>query len=440
MTSSKDRLAAVQSEDYPQTAVLQAVSDPNCKQSGTMSTPAEDASAGAATNSERSANISPDAAQESGGASSSTRSSQDRDRAIIKASFVGIIGNMVLVIFKLIVGFASHSIAIILDGVNNATDVISSVVTIVGTKLAARKPDRRHPFGYGRIEYLTSVVIAAIILAAGIISLRESILKIIHPAETSYSAITITVIVVAILVKIALGLYFRKAGKKTESGALIASGLDSDYDAVLSAGTLVVAAAQIFWSVNIDGAVGLIISLVVCKAGIEVLRDALSPIIGTREGEDLVHDIEQCVRSFPGVHGVYDLILDNFGPNEVVGSLHIEVPDTMTAREISMLTRQITETLYAKFGFISTVGIYAVNTTDEFAAMRKDLLTLAKEDDRILQIHGFYVDRPSSMVYFDVVGTFKIDPEAIRHDIVEAMKRKYPGYSFDVVMDVDYED
>lgn len=170
--------------------------------------------------------------------------SRARDHEIIKASIIGIVGNMLLVAFKLVIGFFSHSIAIILDGVNNATDALSSIITIVGTKLAARRPDRHHPFGYGRIEYLTSVVIAIIILVAGFLSLRESIQKIIDPGHPSYSAITITIIIVAIIAKVFLGICFNHYGKKTKSEALIASGIDSNYDAVLSAGTLVVAFAQ----------------------------------------------------------------------------------------------------------------------------------------------------------------------------------------------------
>lgn len=243
----------------------------------------------------------------------------NREREIVKASIYGIAGNALLVAFKMAVGFMSHSIAIILDGVNNATDALSSIVTIVGTKLAGRRPDRHHPFGYGRVEYLTSVVIAIIILVAGFISLRESIDKIIHPGTPSYSAITITVIVVAILAKIAIGIMFKRFGDKTNSEALIASGIDSNYDAVLSAGTLVVAAAQNFWNLNIDGAVGLIISLVVLKAGFEVLGDALSPLIGGPEDKKLVDDITVYANSFPDVRGTYDVVLDNFGPQRDFG-------------------------------------------------------------------------------------------------------------------------
>lgn len=364
----------------------------------------------------------------------------NREREIVKASIYGIIGNALLVAFKMAVGFMSHSIAIILDGVNNATDALSSIVTIVGTKLAGRRPDRHHPFGYGRVEYLTSVVIAIIILVAGFISLRESIDKIIHPGTPSYSAITITVIVVAILAKIAIGIMFKRFGDKTNSEALIASGIDSNYDAVLSAGTLVVAAAQNFWNLNIDGAVGLIISLVVLKAGFEVLADALSPLIGGPEDKKLVDDITAYANSFPDVRGTYDVVLDNFGPNEILGSVHIEVPDDMCARDIHALTRQISEGLAEKFGILATVGIYAANTTGAFAPLHADLDALAKSDPAILQMHGFYVDEKTSTIYFDLVIGFKADDDAIRDKIIAHLKEKYPDYTYNVVIDHDYED
>ena len=364
----------------------------------------------------------------------------DREREIVRASVYGIAGNLLLVAFKLAVGFVSHSIAIILDGVNNATDALSSIVTIVGTKLAGRRPDRRHPFGYGRVEYLTSVVIAVIILVAGVVSLRESVVKIIHPGTPSYSVVTIAVIVVAILAKIAIGIMFKRFGDKTQCEALIASGVDSNYDAVLSAGTLVVAAAQNLWGLNIDGIVGLIISLVVCKAGIEVLRDALGPIIGLPEDKKLVNAIATYVNGFPGVRGTYDIVLDNFGPNEVLGGLHIEVDDATDARQIHELTRKITEGLAEKFHIRAIVGIYAANSQGQFADMRADLQKIVAEEPAIGQVHGFYVDTADGTVYFDMVVDFSADGEAVRDAVVRALAARYPDYSFDVVIDTDYEE
>lgn len=361
-----------------------------------------------------------------------------REREIVKASLIGIAGNMLLVAFKMVIGFFSHSIAIILDGVNNATDALSSIITIVGTKVAGRRPDERHPFGYGRIEYLTSVVIAVIILVAGVLSLRESILKIIHPATPSYSVITITIIVVAILGKVVLGIIFKRYGDKTSCEALIASGVDSNYDAVLSAGTLVVAFAQNLWNINIDGAVGVIISLVVCKAGIEVLRDALAPIIGTPEDRNRVTDIKRYIRTFPDVCDVHNVVLDSFGPNKVIGSVYIDVPDDMTARQIGELTRSISEGLQERFNVELTVGIRTDNTTPEFAPMRKALEDLANEDERILNVHAFYVDPATKTCYFDMVVKLEADSEKAKGDLVASMQERYPGFKFDVLAETDY--
>ena len=363
----------------------------------------------------------------------------NREHEIVKGSVIGIAGNLLLVAFKLVVGFASHSIAIVLDGVNNATDALSSIVTIVGTKLAGRRPDRRHPFGYGRVEYLTSVVIAVIILVAGLVSLRESVVKIVHPGTPSYSTITIVVIVVAILAKVALGLVFKRYGDKTHCEALIASGIDSNYDAVLSAGTLVVAFAQNLWGLNIDGIVGLIISLVVCKAGIDVLRDALGPIIGVPESKRLVKSIEEYALTFPQVHGVCDIVLDDFGPNRTLGFLRVEVADDLPACEIYQLTRQIAEGLERKHGLIAMVGICAENTTGEFAPMRAELERLVQSEPQVLATHGFYVDKEAKTCDFDLVVDFKADGEALERSIVEGLGQSYPTYHFNVQVDADYE-
>ena len=363
----------------------------------------------------------------------------EREREIVKGSAIGIAGNLVLVAFKLVVGFASHSIAIVLDGVNNATDALSSVVTIVGTKLAGRRPDARHPFGYGRAEYLTSVVIAIIILAAGLMSLKESVVKVVHPGVPSYSAVTIVVIVVAILAKVALGLCFKHYGDKTRCEALVASGVDSNYDAVLSAGTLMVALAQNLWGVNIDGVVGLAISLVVCKAGIDVLRDALGPIIGQPEDKGLVSAIEQYSLSFPEVEAVCDIVLDDFGPHRTLGLVRVAVPDDLTARQVGVVTRRIAEGLQRKFGVLAMVGICAENTTDEFAPRAAALAQVVAQEPAVLRSHGFYVDGQAKVCYFDLVVDFEADGEAVEQAVVGAMGERFPGYAFNVQVDADYE-
>lgn len=361
----------------------------------------------------------------------------ERDKGIIRASIVGIAGNLVLTAFKLLVGVMASSIAIILDGVNNATDALSSLITIAGTKLASRRADRAHPFGYGRVEYVTSVAIALIILGAGVISMRESVLKIISPADPDYRMVTLVVIIASIAAKVIIGLYFRRRGAQLRSEALRASGIDSDYDAVLSAGTLVAALAMMLWKVNIDGIVGAIISLFVLKAGFDILRDAVNPIIGCRESDELGRQLKSHIASYPEVKDAYDLILDDFGPNVMVGSVHIEVPDAMTACDIDRLTRAIVKDVAEKFNVILTVGIYAQNTTGAFAPVCDELRRIVAAHPSVLQMHGFYGDEKTDTVCFDLVIDFGADAQSVRDDVVGALKVAYPRFSYNVTIDTD---
>lgn len=363
---------------------------------------------------------------------------QPRVKGIIIASIVGIIANLLLTAFKMVVGFLANSIAIILDGVNNASDALSSIITIVGTKLAGMRPSHNHPFGYGRIEYITSMVIAVIILAAGVVSARESIVKIISPAENDYTWITVTVVVVAIFVKIFIGIYLKRAGKRYDSQALVASAVDSNYDAVISFGTLVAALVSMFWNINIDGIVGLIISVFVLKAGIDILKDALDPIIGERENDNFGRQIKEYVSSFDGVIGATDLVLDNFGPQDIIGVIRIGVNDTMPASRIYEISRGIERGVKKKFGVSMMVGIYTVNDSPEYAPMHAHLQDLAAKHPEVLEVHGFYVEERTHTVNFDIVIDFKSDTESVRNSIIDEMKKKYPNYTFNVVTDQDF--
>ena len=244
----------------------------------------------------------------------------------------------------------------------------------------------------------------------------------------------------AIIAKVFLGICFNHYGKKTKSEALIASGIDSNYDAVLSAGTLVVAFAQNIWNLNIDGIVGLIISFVVLKAGFEVLRDALGPIIGLPESKKLVDSIVSYASSFSPVEGVHDVIMDDFGPNKVIGSMRIEVPDDMEAWRIHELTREISSGIAEKFGISMTIGIYATNRAGMFANMRASLDRIVNENANIRQVHGFYCDAQNKICYFDLVIAFNVNGESIKVSVVDALKKAYPAYSFDVEIDRSLED
>ena len=365
----------------------------------------------------------------------------ERSKIIIKTSFLGIFVNLVLVAFKAAVGLISGSIAVILDAVNNLSDALSSAITIVGTKLAGKRPDKKHPYGYGRIEHLTSAIIAVIVLFAGVTSLRESIEKTIHPEAADYSAVSLIIIAAAVAAKVVIGLYFKKVGKEVRSDSLLASGADALFDSILSLGVLVAAALSLFFSLTLEGIIGLIISLFIIKAGIEMLLQTLGSIIGTRADSELTKSLREEVCSFPEVRGAYDLTLHNYGPEKIIGTVHIEVADTMPASEIQRLSRRITYSIYEKYNVILTVGIYAANdSSEEYQRIHAFCEAEAKKHPEILELHGFYVDEITNTINFDLVVDFKADPEAIRDQMLAAVSGEFPAYAVYIILDSDYSD
>ena len=294
--------------------------------------------------------------------SSTSEATKGRAHQIIRTSWSGIIANVLLAGFKAVVGILASSVAIVMDAVNNLSDALSSVITIVGTKLSQRPADRNHPFGFGRIEYFSAIIIAVIVLSAGITSLIESVKKIFDPTEPEYTTVTLVVIVVAIVVKLVLGQYVKRKGEQLKSDALIASGSDALFDAVITLATLISAGVMLLWGVSLDGILGALISIVIIKAGIEMLASPVNELLGTSISADFTKQIQKEVSDFEGVHGVFDLILHNYGPDVKIGSLHINVYDTMSAHEIHGLTRKITMQMIERHGIIMTVGVYAVAT------------------------------------------------------------------------------
>ena len=368
--------------------------------------------------------------------------SNNRSKVIVRTSLIGILTNLGLVTLKAFVGFIAGSIAIIMDAINNLSDALSSVITIVGTKLAQKKPDAKHPYGHGRVEYITSLIISVIILLAGSGAIIESIISIIENKEPSFDIISLILIAVAVLVKIALGLYFRHVGKKVNSEALKGSGIDALFDALLSLGTLVSIVVSLIWKVNIEGYIGIIIGLFMIKSGIDVLRQSLSSIIGERTSKETSDAIKHLVCENPEVKGAYDLIVNNYGPDRGIGSIHIEVDDKMTAKEIHPLTRKIAGEVYEQFGIIMTIGIYASNNSDPIInKIRNDIQQEVLAHPTIKQIHGFYCDQEIKAISFDLIVDFKDkDAPKLIKEIHDNLQVKYPEYQFYIVEDKDFTD
>ena len=367
---------------------------------------------------------------------------QDRNKTIVRTSVIGIGTNVLLAGGKAIVGLLAHSIAVVLDAVNNLSDALSSVITIVGAKLASKRPDKKHPLGYGRIEYLSAMIVAALVLYAGITALVESVKKIITPEAADYSVLSLVLIGVAIVVKIILGRFVTVQGKKADSASLVASGKDALFDAILSASVLACAIVYLIWGVSLEAYVGVVIAGFIIKAGIEMMLETVNDILGKRTDPELAQTIKALIAEEDGVRGAYDLLINNYGPNKNYASVHIEVADTTSAADIDRITRRLQARVYQETGIVLTgVGVYSYNTGDDEAARIRDAVQeIALHTDGVLQFHGFYLNPEAKDMRFDVVLRFDADPAGILARIREEVQKAYPDYHVLIAPDLDLTD
>ena len=364
-----------------------------------------------------------------------------RLKVILRTSIIGIIVNILLGIFKAIVGTISNSIAITLDAVNNFTDAGSSLITILSTSFSVKAPDKKHPFGYGRIEYLGTLLISVIILYAGVTSLVESAKGIIHREVAEYSTVSIVIIIVAVIVKTALAIFFSSVGKKVKSDSLIATGKEAVGDILISVATVVAVGIFLISGVSVEAWLGVIIALFIIKTGAELIIETVAKILGTGAEASLVRDIKKAIAEIEHVVGAYDLVLHNYGPDSYLGTVHIEVEDTVEVSEFDALSRQIQEVIAERFGvFISAVGVYSINTKDEKAvAIREEVRALVLDTEHVKQLHGFYLDDKS--MRFDVVISFDAgDRSRVYQKVVDKVQTKYPEYKVNIGMDMDYNE
>ena len=364
-----------------------------------------------------------------------------REKTIIRTSITGIIANVFLAAFKAVIGLMTNSIAIVLDAVNNISDAGSSLITIVGTKLAAKEPDKKHPFGYGRIEYLSAMIVSVIVLYAGITSFVESVKQIIHPEKPEYTAVSLIIVAVAVAVKILLGRYVKSVGLRVNSDSLINSGEDALLDSIISASTLAAAGIYLIFHVSLEAWLGAVISIVIIKSGVEMLRETISRILGERNDAELAKSIRSTVMSFPDVEGAYDLVLNNYGPETWTGSIHIEVPDTYSADQLDQLIREITVKVHREHQVILTaVGVYSVNTRDEETIRTKQKVAeIVFSHQYVTQMHGFYLLKAQKVMRFDIVISFDAaDRGALYAEVVSDVQKAFPDYELQVAMDTDF--
>lgn len=368
----------------------------------------------------------------------------NRKKKIIQTSMLGILTNVLLAIIKYIIGTASNSIAITSDAVNNLSDALSSVITIIGTKLAGKAPDKKHPMGYGRIEYMSGLIVSFLVLYAGVTTFVEAIKKIISPETPSFTTQSVIILAVAVVFKFLLGMYTKNKGKQLHSESLVASGKDSINDSVISISVILTAIIYVFFNVNIGSYVSVIISIFIIKSGVDLIKESLDKILGSRINKSMSKEIKQTINEDPDVYGVYDLFLDDYGPDEYIGYVHVEVKDTMTAAEIDTMTRRVQAVIYEKYSvLLASVGIYALNTVNkESVAAYEAIKQIVQSYPEVIQYHGFYVELQSKIMSFDIIIDFKyIDrKDEIYNGILQKAQEKYPAYKINLTLDGDVSD
>ena len=368
---------------------------------------------------------------------------ENRDKTIIRTSIIGILVNVLLAAFKAVVGLLSHSIAVVMDAVNNLSDALSSVITILGTKLAGKEPDKKHPLGYGRIEYLSAMIISVIVLYAGVSSLVESVKKILHPEKPDYSATALLIIAVAVVAKIILGSFVKKKGLDVKSDSLVASGSDALHDSIISASTLAAAVIYLFFHISLEAWLGAIISAVIVKSGLDMLRDTVSEILGERIDAETAQSVKDTICQTEGVRGAYDLVINNYGPNRQIGSVHIEVPDTMTVGELDGLEREISKNVFVKHHLILTgISVYSMNMGDKEAVrVETGVRKILEEYPDVLQMHGFFLDKKDKTMKFDIIISYDAqNREQLYKEIMEKVTAAFPEYTPQVQLDFDISD
>ena len=363
----------------------------------------------------------------------------ERTGIINRTSILGIVVNVLIAGVKIAAGLLASSVAIVSEGVNNAADALTSVLTMVGTRLAGRHPDAKHPFGYGRIEYLTGLVVAVVIIVSGVQMLIESVKLIFRPEELSISYVSLAIVAVSAVVKFFLGLYTIARGRVAKSDALVGVGLECRGDSYISIITIGVAVVFLLTGVSLDAYAGVVMSAIILKAGVEVLLKIVSELIGRPGEKELATKIYQLVRATPGVVGAADMMLHNYGPNAWSGSVNVEIDHAKSVGEVYAMLHELQLGIMHEEHVTMVFGVYAVDDDHvETRRIRRTILEYVKAHEHVKSFHAVYLEPGTNRLYCDLVVDYELaDWGALRADFLDYMKAKVPGR--DVVLTVETE-
>jgi len=359
------------------------------------------------------------------------------------AGIVGILSNAVLCVMKILIGFVSGSIAIVADGINNLADGASSVITLIGFKLASMPEDEEHPYGHARIEYLAGMAVSVMILLVGFELGKGSVEKIFNPSPLDFSWTVVIVLLVAIAIKIWQAVFNISTGKKINSLALIATGTDSRNDVI---STIVVLAGVLvghFFNVQIDGYLGLAVAIFIFWSGITLIKETVSPLLGEAPDEELVSQIEEMSLAYEGVLGIHDLVVHNYGPGKIFASIHIEVDAAVDVMDSHDLVDTIEKEISTGLNILLTAHMDPVDTNDPHREPLSHIIRDAISDmPGVLSFHDLRIvpGKTHTNVIFDIV----LSPECktCQGEIVETLSKKIsefnPNFFCVIEFDVNY--
>lgn len=362
------------------------------------------------------------------------RDAHVRERYGVLSGAVGIACNALLFVVKLLIGLMTGAVSVAADAFNNLSDGLSSLISIVGFKVSGRAPDAQHPFGYGRTEYIAGLIVSMLICVVGIQFLQTSVERILQPEAVSFTWTVAVVLILTMLVKLWLGAFNRCIGKRIDSPTLLAAMQDSLNDVVTTGVVLIGMIAGQFTSLPVDGVVGIVVALFIIWSGIGIARDTLSPLIGQAADPQVAHEIADTVLKSPGILGIHDLIIHNYGVGKSLASLHAEVPDTADIVAVHELIDEAEREVWAKTGVYTVIHMDPVRVGDpRIDAMRETTLDVLQKIDPALTMHDFRVvegERKISLI-FDVIVPFgytEEQKEEIHTRILTGMRARDKRY------------
>lgn len=356
---------------------------------------------------------------------------------------VGILLNILLFTGKFLAGLFSHSIAITADALNNLSDAGSSFITLAGFKLASQKPDPDHPYGHGRMEYLSGLFVSLLILLMAVELLKTSVDKILHPQDTLINPLVITILVVSILVKLYMSYYNQTIGKKIDSAALLATATDSRGDSISTLLVLVSSLISLFTGIQIDGWCGLLVGIFILYSGFTAAKDTISPLLGQAPDKEYVEEIERIVTSHDLILGIHDMMVHDYGPGRVVVSLHAEVPANGDILEMHDLIDHIEHDLADSCHCEAVIHMDPIAVNDpEVDALKKLVDSVLTDIDKGLRFHDFRIVKgpTHTNLIFDVLVPYQfgIEDNELISLIDEGIKKMNPSYFTVIKIDHTY--